>query len=66
MADTLEEGSNAWDKALITIKRFFGAPPTTTLMLSGSITEILGGMPYHAFVCFCYQARTSISQYTGA
>ncbi|MBF9667981.1 hypothetical protein IHQ73_08165 [Bifidobacterium dentium] len=63
MADTLEEGSNAWDKALITIKRFFGAPPTTTLMLSGSITEILGGMPYHAFVCFCYQARTSISQW---
>ena len=51
---------NILSKIYTSLKRRFTATPSPSLMLSGSITSILGDMPYHVFSCFCYQSRSAI------
>ena len=64
MADSLKADGDVWHRMRNGVRRFFGIGSTSSaLMLSGSITEVLGGMPYHVFSCFCYQARTSIRRW---
>lgn len=57
------KSSRLLNKAPAGLKRRFAPSPSQSLMLSGSITDILGGMPYHVFACFCYEARTTIAQW---
>ncbi len=46
------KSSRLLNKAPAGLKRRFAPSPSQSLMLSGSITDILGGMPYHVFACF--------------
>lgn len=50
-------------KILEILQRRFNPASSQSLMLSGTITDVLGSMPYHVFACFCYEARTTISEW---
>lgn len=63
MADSIEEEAGIFRKMVRSFKYLTTANPSSSLTLSGSITEILGGMPYHVFSCFCYEARTTIDNW---
>lgn len=63
MADSIEEEAGTLRKMIRSFKHLTNANPSSSLTLSGSITEILGGMPYHVFSCFCYEARTTIDNW---
>lgn len=49
-----------WRKAWAALTKRIMKPSSASLLLSGSITTILGDMPYHVFACFCYQSRSAI------
>lgn len=63
MADFIEEEAGIFRKMVRSFKHLTTANPSSSLTLSGSITKILGGMPYHVFSCFCYEARTTIDNW---
>lgn len=63
MADSIEEEAGIFRKMVRSFKHLTTANPSSSLTLSGSITKILGGMPYHVFSCFCYEARTTIDNW---
>lgn len=58
--DQQTDRKNILHKALAALARRFTKSSSPSLLLSGSITTILGDMPYHVFSCFCYQSRSAI------
>lgn len=60
-----QTGRNIIGKALAALAKRFMKSSSPSLLLSGSITTILGDMPYHVFSCFCYQSRSAIRAWRG-